>query len=411
MIKLASQKQDAIFAVASVAFDPSVQDFFLPLFIGAKTIIAAQETVVDGFLLKEALDLHQPTLMQATPSTWRMLLMAGWSGSKNFKILSGGEGLTKDLAQELIARSKELWNIYGPTETTIWSTAKKLEGNRLKTIGETSYEPVGSPINNVQVYILDKHLQPVPIGVEGEVFIGGTGVAPNGYFNRPELTAKTFISNPFQKNGLDSKLYRTGDLARYLANGDIEYLSRGDKQVKIRGFRIELGEIESAMASYPGIRENIVMVREDQPDNKQLVAYFIPEKKTNIDLGDLKLSLKAKLPEYMVPVAFVKLDAFPYTASMKIDRKRLPAPAFNNSNSEVQFEAPKTETQQTVANIWKNLLGLKEVSINDNFFELGGHSLIAVNMMAKIDRAIGKKITTCHSLRASNYQRTFKVIG
>lgn len=390
--KIGVTEEDSIFAVASVAFDPSVQDFFLPLFIGAKTIVAGQDTVVDGFLLKEALDTTQPTLMQATPSTWRMLLLAGWSGNKNLKILSGGEGLTKDLAQELISRSAQLWNIYGPTETTIWSTAKKLEGDRLKTIGETSYEPVGSPINNVQVYILDKHMQPVPIGVGGEIYIGGIGVAPNGYYKRPDLTAQTFIRNPFQENGMDSKLYRTGDLARYLSNGDIEYLSRGDKQVKIRGFRIELGEIESAIAAYPEVRENILMVREDQPGNKQLVAYIIPKGQKKIDFSSLKLFLKDKLPEYMVPAAFVQLEAFPMTASMKVNRKKLPAPEFIPASDNREFQAPSTETEQVIAKIWKELLGLDKISVNDNFFELGGHSLIAVNMMAKIDRALSKKL-------------------
>ena len=255
--KIGFTKDDVIFAVASVAFDPSVQDFFLPLFLGAKTIIAGQDTVVDGFLLKEELDQTRPTIMQATPSTWRMLLMAGWQGSNQLTILSGGEGLTKDLAHELIKRNKALWNIYGPTETTIWSTGKKLEGARLKTKGETSYEPVGRPINNVDVYILDKHLQPTPIGVGGEIYIGGVGVAPGGYFKRPNLTAQTFIDNPFSQNGSGDKLYRTGDMARFLPNGDIEYLSRGDKQGKIRRIRIELGEIESRIAAFVYIKKKI----------------------------------------------------------------------------------------------------------------------------------------------------------
>ena len=387
--KFKVNQEDKILAVASITFDPSVQDFFMPLFVGASVVIANKETVRDGFLLKKLLEQSRPTLMQATPSTWKMLLLAGWQGNPELSILSGGEGLSRELSSQLVTRSKAVWNIYGPTETTIWSTTKKIESELVEEV--TAYEPVGRPINNVKTYILDEKLQALPIGVPGEIYIAGVGLAPNGYFNRPDLTAKAFLPNPFSQSNKDKMLYRTGDIGKYLPNGDIEYLNRADKQVKVRGFRIELGDIEAIIASFGQVRENVVIVREDQPGNQQLVAYLVMEEGQPLDEKRLVTFLKRQLPDYMVPVAFVEMDAFPLTTSMKIDRKQLPIPNWIEKVEKEAFVAPETDTEKTLVNIWSDLLTLERVSVEDDFFELGGNSLIAVSMMNKIEKAIGKK--------------------
>ncbi len=406
--KFEINQKDKILAVASITFDPSVQDFFMPLFIGASVIIASRETVRDGFLLKNLLEKTRPTLMQATPSTWKMLLLAGWQGNPALTILSGGESLSKELSSQLIARSKAVWNIYGPTETTIWSTTKKAVGN----LGaeETGYEPVGRPINNVKVYILDKNLQLLPIGVPGEIFIAGIGLAPYGYFNRPDLTAQSFLPNPFAQSDSDKMLYRTGDIGKYLPNGDIEYLNRKDKQVKIRGFRIELGDVEFAIASFESVRENIVLVREDQSGSPQLVAYLIMEKGRQLAEKQLVAFLKKQLPSYMIPMAFVEMDAFPLTTSMKVDRKRLPIPNHTKKISKETFFSPETATEKMLASLWSELLNIEEISVEDDFFELGGHSLIAVSMMTKIEKNIGTKVPLAALLQHSTVRGLAKLL-
>ncbi|MEM6965468.1 MAG: amino acid adenylation domain-containing protein, partial [Bacteroidota bacterium] len=392
-------KEDAIFSVTTVSFDPSVQDFFLPLMIGAKVIVAEQETVMDGFLLRKRLMESKATLLQATPATWRMLLIAGWQGHARFTALTGGEGLTSELASQLLKRSKAVWNIYGPTETTIWSTAKKIEN----TDYDSAYLPVGKPINNVQIYLLDEFMQPVPIGCAGEVYIGGVGVAPGGYFKREELTTEKFVDKPKRLFASESrsqsfaipqssKLYRTGDMARYLSNGDLEYLRRADGQVKIRGFRIELGEIESAISELEGVAENVVVVREDQKDNKLLAAYVVMKNGTTLDASHFKKELKNRLPDYMVPTAFVGMPSFPLTATLKVDRKKLPAPDLSRNELETGYVAPRTDLEKTLAKIWTGTIGVQDIGINDNFFELGGHSLIAVGMMSRIEKATGKNL-------------------
>lgn len=404
--RIGFSKDEAIFSVATVSFDPSVQDFFLPLLIGAKVIIAEQAAVSDGFLLKQRLEESKATLLQATPATWRMLNIAGWEGHSNFTVLTGGEGLTSELANVLLQKSKEVWNIYGPTETTIWSTAKKIEKTRDYAENETAYEPVGRPINNVQIYLLDEFLQVVPIGAAGEVFIGGVGVAPGGYFKREELTEEKFIDLPEHLQVSDTtfkvsdtlgqfqskKIYRTGDIARYLPNGDLEYLRRADGQVKIRGFRIELGEIESAISQIEGVVENVVVVREDQKENKVLAAYVVMKNGKEVESNFFKKSLRNKLPEYMVPTAFVGMKKFPLTATLKVDRKKLPTPDLSRNELETGFVAPRTEMEKTLAKIWSGTIGVQNIGINDNFFELGGHSLIAVGMMARIEKATGKSL-------------------
>jgi len=389
--KFGIRETDKILAVASIAFDPSVQDFFMPLFVGGQVIIADKEAVRDGFILKKLIEITQPTFMQATPSTWQMLLLAGWQRSPQLKALSGGEGLSKELASALLVRAKEVWNIYGPSETTIWSMTKQIHEDLLDNLS-FSYLPIGKPINNVKIYILDQYQQPVPIGVGGEIYIAGVGVAPQGYYQLRELTTETFIPNPFSTKKNYSTLYRTGDRSRYLPNGDIEYLNRGDKQVKIRGYRIELGDIEAAIRQFEGVQENRVMVREDQPNDKRLAAYLIVHHKTTFSIDTLKDFLKEQLPEYMIPTAFVLMDKFPMTVSKKVDRSQLPIPKWATTTKNQPFTVPNSPTEKVLYKIWQELLGIPDLSIHDDFFELGGHSLIAVNMMSKIDQQIGRKV-------------------
>ncbi len=378
---------DVILSVASVSFDPSVQDFFLPLFLGGKVVIASNAEVVDGFLLKERLNKSEISFMQATPATWRMLITAGWHGHSQMRIMSVGEALTKELAQQLLARGKDLYNAYGPSETTLYTTVKKLTGDRLATRMETGYETIGYPMKNVQVYILDPQQNPVPIGIPGEVYVGGVGVAPKGYYKRPVLNKEKFIKNPLNEK---ETVYRSGDVARWLPDGDIDFIGRVDHQVKVRGFRIELGEIESLLSQYAGVRETVVVVREDQVDNKRIVAYLIMD--GDLKPGEIRRYLKEKLPDYMVPSAFVAMDKFPLTGTLKVNRKLLPAPDYSRDESMVGYVAPQTESEKRLKAIWSTSLGINEIGIHDNFFELGGHSLIAVSMMAEIEKQFGRTL-------------------
>jgi amino acid adenylation domain-containing protein len=399
-------QQDKILALASISFDPSVQDFFMPLFVGAQITIANQETVKDGFLLKELMASQQPTLMQATPSTWQMLLLANWEGNADLKILCGGEGLSKELAKKLLPRCKEVWNIYGPTETTIWSTCKQIDATMLDDLS-FSYLPIGKALNNVKVYILDQQLQPVPIGVNGEIYIAGPGVAPLGYYNRPDLNEKAFLSNPFVREEKYARLYKTGDQARYLPNGDIEYLNRGDAQVKIRGYRIELGDIEAAIGQFKGVRDNRVVVRTSQND-KRLAAYLIVEQPQDFSIDLLKNYLKNQLPTYMIPAAFVLMGAFPMTPSRKVDRNQLPAPQWLTENK--KLSPPSSPTEKVLAEIWAELLDYPAIGIHDDFFALGGHSLIAIKMMARIEKQLGRKVPLASLLQHSTIQQLAKLL-
>jgi acyl-coenzyme A synthetase/AMP-(fatty) acid ligase/acyl carrier protein len=295
-------------------------------------------------------------------------------------MLCGGESMSRELAAELLRRGKELWNLYGPTETTIWSSVQQVKP-------DDHIISIGRPIANTRMYILDRRLQPVPVGVTGELYIAGDGVA-RGYLNRPDLTAERFVADPFCTDA-NSRMYRTGDLARYRPDGTIECLGRLDHQVKIRGFRIELGEIESAMTQHADVRQAVVIDREDTPGDRRLVAYWIATGAASTPVEDLRRHLRERLPEYMVPSAFVELDAFPLTPNGKIDRRALPAP--NNDRQELgpTFVAPRDAEEQVLAEIWSQLLGRSPIGINDNFFELGGHSLLATRLVSKIRERTG----------------------
>ena len=281
--------------------------------------------------------------------------------------------------------------MYGPTETTVWSSIFQI-GNHAAFQTKEASEAIGRPIANTQIYLLDQYLQPVPIGVSGELHIGGDGLA-RGYLNRPELTAEKFIPNPFS-NEPNARLYKTGYLARYLPDGNIEYLNRIDNQVKLRGFRIELGEIEAVLIQHPKVREAVVIIREDQPGDKRLVAYLVLTKAQEvIPTNILRQFLKEKLPDYMVPAAFVKLKAMPLTPNGKVDRRALPAPTQVGQESQEAFVVSQDKLERQLTNIWENVLGIHPLGVNDNFFDHGGHSLLAVTLLDKVEKNFGKSLS------------------
>jgi amino acid adenylation domain-containing protein len=488
MAVLGLTPEDTFNAVTTISFDIAALELYLPLVIGAKVIVVSREIATNADLLLSELIESKSTVMQATPATWQMLLTQGWSSNYPLKVLCGGEALPTQLTYRILETGSELWNLYGPTEATVWATSYQVRANKTVAKTEDTISLIGRAIANTQIYILDHHRQPVPIGIAGEIYIGGDGLA-RGYLNRPELTAEKFISNPFS-NHPNSRLYKTGDLARYLPDGNIEFLGRIDHQVKIRGFRIELGEIESALNQHPEVREATVVAREDKPGDKRLVAYItsnlVPDRLTyqsecllELDGHTFKLQtadissggvgvvaapmmaegtsirlrlllpsssqtqwfdgqiawsksaaagiklhltpaeqiildcslthlqetqglwktwqrtiaqslrnyLKGKLPDYTIPSAFVLLDTMPLTPNGKIDRRALPAPDRIQPQQEKDFVLPSTPTENSVAAIWCEVLGLSQVSIHDNFFELGGHSLLSIQIISRVCKA------------------------
>lgn len=374
--------QDVLLAVTTLTFDIAALELFGPLIIGGRVVLISREVASDGHQLAEMIQKSHATVMQATPATWWLLVEVGQI-PRGLKILCGGEALSRKLADALLANQNSLWNMYGPTETTIWSTTGKI------ALGEDSI-PIGRPIANTKLYVLDKNHEPLPVGVSGELYIGGAGLA-RGYLNRPELTAEKFIPNPFS-NAPSSRLYKTGDLVRYLPDGNIEFLDRTDHQVKIRGFRIELGEIETVLQEHTAVRECVVLAREDAPNDKYLVAYVVASDSQTPYVESLRSFLKDKLPEYMIPSTFVMMDAFPLTPSNKIDRRALPKPDKTRSELEEIFVAPSTELEKDLARIWIEVLGLERVGLHDNFFELGGHSLKAAQVINRVRAQIGLEV-------------------
>ncbi|MFG1958317.1 amino acid adenylation domain-containing protein [Nonomuraea sp. NPDC049028] len=344
--------QDTLLAVTTTAFDISVLELFLPLTVGGHVLIASREAAYDPLRLAALLD--GATVMQATPATWRLLLSSGWAGKPDLKALCGGEALPADLAADLRGRVAELWNMYGPTETTIWSTLTRVTDGPIT---------IGHPIANTQIHLLDAAMQLVPTGVVGELYIGGAGLARD-YLGQPELTAERFIT---WRDG--RRLYRTGDQARRRADGSIEFLGRADGQVKVRGYRIELGEIESLLLAHPAVREGAVVVR-GSDDDKSIAAYLAADAE-----HDWREYLRRKLPDYMIPSAFVLLDALPLTPNGKVDRKALPEPV---AQVRAEGTAPRTPAEVKLVELWSAILGVKGIGIDDDFFALGGDSFKAV---------------------------------
>ena len=374
-------ESDRLLAVTTLCFDIAGLEFYLPLTTGACVVIAPQSALVDGNSLAQLIRESEITVMQATPVTWRLLLDSGWNGVPGIKILCGGEAIPRELAARLLDTGAEVWNLYGPTETTIWSTVHRIDSRQGSV-------PIGKPIANTQVYILDERRQLSPKGVPGELYIGGDGLA-KGYLHRPELTAERFVQNPFDSAG---KLYRTGDLARWLPDENLEYIGRADHQVKLRGFRIELGEIETAIEQVPHVRQAIVMVREDTPNDQRLTAYVTLRDGANVEHKDIRAALSSRLPEYMVPSQWLFLSEFPLTPNRKVDRRALPVP--DNDRADAALSAPPTtESEIKVAEIWQDLLNRKRVGVNDNFFDLGGHSLLVVQLQSRLQKQLDCRIS------------------
>jgi amino acid adenylation domain-containing protein len=375
---------DVLVAVTTFSFDIAGLEIFLPLITGAKLVFLSRRDAADGFRILHHLKAQRATVLQATPSTWRMLLDAGWTGDPPLKMLCGGEALPPELAARLLEQGGELWNMYGPTETTIWSSAGRV------THAAAPID-IGQPIANTQLYILNDALQPVPVGVAGELHIGGLGLA-RGYRNRHELTAERFVPDPFS-TGAGARLYKTGDLARRREDGAIEVLGRLDHQVKIRGFRIELGEIEAVLSTHPNVLDAVVSAREDSPGDKRLVAYLTAKNGVVPKPAELRALLREKLPDYMVPSAFVPLEKFPLTPNGKVDRKALPRPDFEAAADQGKFVAPGTPVEILIAGIWSEVLGVKRVGLHDNFFDLGGHSMLMVQVQARVAEKLNKEIS------------------
>ncbi|RCX14282.1 polyketide synthase PksJ [Anaerobacterium chartisolvens] len=383
--KTGLKDRDKLLAVTTLSFDIAGLELFMPLIAGASVVLAARDDTSDGSRLTELMDKHRITIMQATPATWRIILQSGWKGSKTLRILCGGEALPEELAFKLADRCGCLWNMYGPTETTIWSSMEQIASGHAVTIGK--------PIGNTKVYILNPMMRHMPVGIPGELYIGGDGLA-RGYLNQPELTRERFVPNPFV-NALGARIYKTGDLVRFLKDGRMEFVGRLDHQVKIRGFRIELGEIESLLCQSPSVKQSVVAAREVIPGEKSLVAYIVPH--SGYDAGSLDASLlrkllKEKLPDYMIPSAFVVMESFPMTPNRKIDRKALPMPKSLGSLSEEEYEAPSNETEKQIADIWRDVLKRDAVGVNDNFFDLGGHSLLLAQVRSRVEKLLGRDI-------------------
>src|SRR2546425_621375 len=374
--------KDTLLAVTTTSFDIAGLELYVPLIVGARVVVASRDTAGDGPRLREKLATSGATFMQATPITWRSLVDAGWEGSKDLKILCGGEALPRELANELVRRGRSVWNMYGPTETTIWSTVYQVGSADGPVF-------IGRPIANTEIYVLDNQLQPVPVGVAGELYIGGDGLA-RGYRSRPELTAEKFIPNSFSRKP-GARLYKTGDRARYRPDGNVEFLGRLDDQVKIRGLRIELGEIEAVLGSHPGVRDTVVLAREDVPGQRRLVGYLVAARTSPPSLSELYSFLRDRLPEYMIPT-LVALDALPLTPNGKVDRAALPAPDRVRLESEESLVGPRNPVEEVVADIWTQVLGVERVSVYDNFFDLGGHSLLAMQVIARLEKKLGLRI-------------------
>ncbi|HSK75059.1 MAG TPA: amino acid adenylation domain-containing protein [Thermoanaerobaculia bacterium] len=369
---------DVLVAVTSLSFDIAGLEIYLPLLTSARLVVATREEAQDGARLRDLLARSGATVLQATPATWRLLIDSGWTGTPGLKALCGGEALPEDLAAALLTRSAAVWNLYGPTETTIWSTVCQVLPRRTVSIGR--------PIANTTAHLLDARGSLVPVGVPGELLLGGAGVT-RGYLGRPDLTAGRFVPDPFGEPG--GRLYRTGDLVRRRPDGELESLGRLDHQVKVRGFRIELGEIEAALCSHAAVAQAVAGVR-DLREGKALVAWVVPAGDAgSVEPAELREHLRARLPEHMLPNAWVALAALPLTPNGKIDRRALPNP---ERAPAAVYEPPRSALERVIAEAWQELLGVEKVGLHDNFFELGGHSLLIPRLQARLREGLGREV-------------------
>ncbi|WP_046754924.1 non-ribosomal peptide synthetase [Kordia jejudonensis] len=370
---------DIVFAVTTYSFDISILEFFTGLIVGAKVYVASKNLLIDAGKIIEKLDTYQPTIIQATPSFYQMLFEFGWKGNSGLKVFCGGDALAPSLAEKLIENTAELWNMYGPTETTIWSSIHKIEHPK-------DASNIGYPIANTQLYVLGKQLEPKPIHTVGTLYIGGKGLA-NGYYKAPEITEARFITSPFNAH---EKIYNTGDLVRRNADGSLLFLGREDYQVKIRGYRIELGDIEANIIKYKEAISQVVVVANEEENAKALVAYYVASEE--IDKKALVKHLKEKLPQYMIPNHFVAIEIMPLTPNGKIDRKRLPKVGADDIIKST-YVAPETDTEKYIAKIWREELKVEKIGVLDNFFELGGHSLFIVKIINNINVELDKVVS------------------
>jgi amino acid adenylation domain-containing protein len=381
----------------SFAFDFSVWEIWGALAYGGRLVIVPYEVSRSPGDFYRLLRDEGVTVLNQTPSAFRALANCTEAANSTDHqptalryVIFGGEALDFRILQPWIVRHRgvptRLINMYGITETTVHVTFREISES---DIGSANGSLIGEPIPDLALYILDQHMQPVPVGVPGEMYVAGAGLA-RGYLNRSELTAERFVENPYGE-GDYGRLYKTGDRARYIENGDIEYLGRADNQVKIRGFRIELGEIEAAIGKFNDVSESVVTVTTAEDGDKRLAAYFVSASESKIDSAELRGYLKRKLPDHMIPAAFVQLERIPLTANGKVDRKSLPAPTGTLSSDRNGFEAPKTETERALTKIWQDMFDIEEIGLHDNFFEMGGHSLMAIKMFAAVEKRFGKK--------------------
>lgn len=390
-------EDDVLLSVTTMAFDIHALELWLPLAIGARVVVASRRTAMDGVELLRELERCRATVLQATPATWRLLLAAGWKGFPGFRALCGGEALSSELASMLGQRVSSLWNLYGPTETTVWSTRFHVQ-----EVG--SVIPIGRPIDNTRVYVLDANREPVPVGVPGELYIGGEGVAC-GYLNRHELTEQCFVPDCFG-DARSHRLYRTHDRVRWRTDGNLEFIGRIDRQVKIRGYRIEPSEVEAVLARHTTVHACAVTICESTPGDRVLAAYVVPrDPGSSLDVPALRRHLARTLPDYSVPAVFIQLDALPVTPNGKTDLHALPRPAAFKDAGEHSEIQPQTRTEAILAGIWTDVLGTGSVDIHADFFELGGHSLLAVNLIDRVNQQLGTKLTLADLFQAPTVAR------
>ncbi|NNL90002.1 MAG: amino acid adenylation domain-containing protein [Marinicaulis sp.] len=384
---------ETLLAVTTLSFDIAGLELFLPLVMGGAIVIASDEETYDGERLKEFIEQYSVDVMQATPSTWRLLIEAGWRGRNGFRALCGGEKMPEDVAETLAKGCDEVWNLYGPTETTIWSMCYRVMP------GDASI-PIGEPIANTDIYILDKAGRETPVGIPGEIYIGGAGVA-RGYLNNIELTSERFILDPVK--GGEARIYRTGDMGRQLPNGNFEYRGRIDDQVKIRGYRVELGDIESAISRHRAVKQSVCKIEEISASDQRIVAFCRVVDGENLNTEDLRDFLTSVLPGYMIPQHFVPVDAFPLTPNGKIDRRALPDFELENIGGG-KFVPPDTPEERAVLDAAKSIFDLDEISASANFFEMGGHSLLAMRLLSLLRASICENLTIRAIFEASDFR-------
>ena len=374
------RSDDVVVAVTTPSFDIAVLELFLPLTVGARVEVATTSAAMDGAQLSRLLVDARATMMQATPATWRAMLDAGWTGHPSLRALCGGEGLPGDLAARLLPSVGELWNMYGPTETTVWSTCVR--------ITDADNISIGTPVGNTTALVTDGKGQEVPVGVAGELYLGGAGVTP-GYLGHAELTRMRFLDGA--GTSPHARVYRTGDLVKRQADGTLVHLGRLDDQVKVQGFRIELGEIESVLRSHPHVADAVVSVHREDAGHPRLVAWVVYNEGEQPTVSEVRRYLRRELPPYMVPGIIGQLDAIPRTVNGKLNRLALPDP-MRTSLTLQAFEPLATPAEHIIAEVWMSLLPVARVGRNDNFFELGGHSLLSMRAVAAIEERSGIRI-------------------